>query len=475
MMQVEFFLTTHNSILTMGAMGPVGGSVGKGMAVAGASAAASTASIAAVNSSMNADGDLFKQLKTISKDTWDTTTSKESVQNIVIAAAAGGLATGLTNMAGGGTFTTPNTSPNIAVASSNPLERVGANFQSSFQDAAINTVSSSAAQSAVNGDSFIDALKDQGKNILIYTAAKVAANEVGRAYHGSTVVDANGNVLGQTSPTINQPEQLLLHASLGAATSALTGNNAASGAIAGVIGELAAEGANKGGVDVSTSIQIANLSGAISSVTYGGLTGQSVDEMANNAWEGSRIATNAAANNAVYAQAHLVQINEDLKSDSHHFSWLIIPDDQETWKNHPDFKDNKTIDGKVYATIGGGPDKPIDDFAKDFGLPNLHGGLNREPFDTNLSIKNFTTQINPSLVGNENIKIQQILNLNQSFESNPNKPNYWFYPEQFKNSYNSNSYFTGIGRAAGLPIPQINIKAPGYNKPLPMNYFINSN
>ena len=143
----------------------------------------------------------------------------------------------------------------------------------------------------------MDALKDQGKNILIYTAAKVAANEIGRAYHGSTVVDANGNMVGQTSPTIGKPEQLLLHAGLGAATSALTGNDAASGAIAGVIGELAAEGANKGGVDVSTSIQVANLAGAISSLTYGGLTGQSDEEMANNAWEGSRIGQNAAQNN----------------------------------------------------------------------------------------------------------------------------------------------------------------------------------
>jgi DNA repair protein RadC len=70
-----------------------------------------------------------------------------------------------------------------------------------------------------------------------------------------------------------------------------------SGAIAGVAGELTAELAHENGADVATSIQLANLSGAISSVIYGGLTNQSDEEMANNAWEGSRIGGNAAQNN----------------------------------------------------------------------------------------------------------------------------------------------------------------------------------
>ena len=91
-----------------------------------------------------------------------------------------------------------------------------------------------------------------------------------------------------------------IHDGLGAITSSLAGNDAMSGAIAGVVGELTAELANENGADVATSIQLANLAGAISSITYGGLTNQSDDQMANNAWEGSRIATNAGANNALY-------------------------------------------------------------------------------------------------------------------------------------------------------------------------------
>jgi hypothetical protein len=44
--------------------------------------------------------------------------------------------------------------------------------------------------------------------------------------------------------------------------------------------KLTAELANENGADVATSIQLANLAGAISSVTFGGLTNQSDEEMA---------------------------------------------------------------------------------------------------------------------------------------------------------------------------------------------------
>ena len=127
------------------------------------------------------------------------------------------------------------------------IERISTNLQNSFQEVAINTVASSASQSAINGDSFSDSLKAQGKNVLIYTLAKVGANEIGRAYHGTTTLDANGNVIAETPPTIDKSEQLLLHAGLGAITSSLTKNDAMSGAIAGVAGELTAELANENG------------------------------------------------------------------------------------------------------------------------------------------------------------------------------------------------------------------------------------
>jgi hypothetical protein len=256
---------------------------------------------------MNADGDFSKQLKTISKDSWDNTTSKESVKNIAIASLAGGLTVGLTNVINSGSFVAPATNTASTISNNaSALERIGNNLKNSFQEVAINTVASSASQSAINGDSFSDSLKAQGKNVLIYTLAKVGANEIGRAYHGTTTLDANGNIISKTPPTIDKSEQLLLHAGLGAITSSLTKNDPMSGAIAGVAGELTAEIANENGADVATSIQLANLAGAISSITYGGLTNQSDDEMAKNAWEGSRIATNAAQNNFSFVPTAIV-------------------------------------------------------------------------------------------------------------------------------------------------------------------------
>jgi len=63
---------------------------------AGATTAATTATISAINASMNADGDIFKQFKTIGTTSFKDTTSKESLRNIAIAAAiaAGAAATG---------------------------------------------------------------------------------------------------------------------------------------------------------------------------------------------------------------------------------------------------------------------------------------------------------------------------------------------------------------------------------------------
>ncbi|NBX53405.1 MAG: hypothetical protein EBT63_07150, partial [Proteobacteria bacterium] len=217
--------------LTMGAMDPVSGSWVQGALVAGTSATASTASVSAINSAMNANGDIFKQLKTISKDTWDNTTSRESVKNIIIASVSAGIATGLTNIVGGGTFTTPATnSANKIASNTNTLERVSTNLKTSFQEISTQTLASTATQSAINGDSFIESLKNQSKNVLIYTLAKVGANEIGRAYHGTTtptiLTDSNGNTLTNldgnimtttSSPLIDKPTQLLLHATLGCA------------------------------------------------------------------------------------------------------------------------------------------------------------------------------------------------------------------------------------------------------------------
>lgn len=320
---------------TAGAMGPVNGSVGKAALVAGTATAASTASVAVINSAINADGDIFKQLKTIFKDTLDTTTSKESVKNMVISASAASLTTGLTNIADGGSFTTPaNNTVTTTPTTTNTLERVSTNLQNSFQEVATQTVVSTAVQSGINGDSFVDSLEDQAKNVVIYTVAKVAANEIGRAAHGSatTLTDSNGNLLTNidgtvmTTAQIDKVTQLAFHAGLGAVTAKLTGNDASSGAIAGVVGELTAEGATEAGLDESVAINLSKLTGAVTSSTYGNLTNQSDEQIANNVWEGSRIASNAAENNALYINKDSLRV---VAADGKNDHKVILIDESE--------------------------------------------------------------------------------------------------------------------------------------------------
>lgn len=282
--------------LTGGAMNPVNGSLLQGALVSGASAIASSASIAAINAGLNADGDLLKQLKTISKETWDSTTSKENIKNILIATAAGAFSVGATNYMSTGSVTTAANSANTFSSTTSTIDRVRNNFQNSFQEVAINNLSSAVAQSAINGDSFSDIVEQQNENILIYTMAKVVANEIGRSYHGTT--DEYGNIT--SASTISKSQQLTLHAALGATVASLTDTNIVTGAASGVIGELAAEQAHKSGSDVDTSIRIAGLTSAIATATYGGLTNQSDEEVSANIWEGSRIGENAGRNNALY-------------------------------------------------------------------------------------------------------------------------------------------------------------------------------
>jgi hypothetical protein len=62
-----------------------------------------TATISATQASMNADGDVWKQAKTTSKTTWDNTTSRESFENMAIAAAVAGAATWAVQASGGST------------------------------------------------------------------------------------------------------------------------------------------------------------------------------------------------------------------------------------------------------------------------------------------------------------------------------------------------------------------------------------
>jgi filamentous hemagglutinin len=328
------------TVVTLGAAAPIaagfaaGGwaAVGATAAVAAGSAAAATASTSAVNASMNADGDPFKQLKTIHVTAFKDTTSEESLKNIAIsavaAAATAGLMQGLdsittastttasattttastTTTATASTTTTAATSTASTTTSTGTL--VASNSSSllsqagrALAESAISTVSSTAAQSAINGDSFSEAIKHQGVNILIGALGNLGAKQIGQAAHGTTTVDSNGNVIATTSGTISKPTQYILHAGLGCAMSGLSGGDCASGAVSGMVGELAGESlrssVENGSMAKQTATQLAGLAGGYSSIITGQFSGQNDHEVAQNIWSGSRIGSNAAENNAL--------------------------------------------------------------------------------------------------------------------------------------------------------------------------------
>ena len=176
--------------------------------------------ISATNTSMNAEESVWNQTKTISDKTYKDTTSDESLKNMAIAGITAGIVAGVsagiselsgasnastaTNTASASsqlptslessttlTANTGNFSGNVvnggnSLVISNSLTNSTAlteRFLNALQESAIQTVSATAAQSAVNGDSFSEALRNQTKNLIINAVGQVLANEIGSAYH----------------------------------------------------------------------------------------------------------------------------------------------------------------------------------------------------------------------------------------------------------------------------------------------------
>ena len=116
---------------------------------------------------------------------------------------------------------------------------------------------------------------------------------------------------------VDKAIQLTSHAALGAGVSALTGNDALSGAVSGVIGEVVGEASIKhlnqnqadkqGGIITLAQIrqnkniakELSGVAGAYSSIFTGNLVGNSDSEIADNMWSGQRIGKNAAEHNAL--------------------------------------------------------------------------------------------------------------------------------------------------------------------------------
>ena len=197
-----------------------------------------------------------------------------------------------------------STATNGAVSAGNvPGATFGERAITSISEATTSTVGSTAAQSAVTGESFSEALKSQGLNIIAGAVGNLGAKEIGIRAHGVDVVNADGQIVGHIDGTINKAQQLALHAGLGAVEAGIVGNDPLSGAVSGVVGESVGEYVGEN-TDLSDSavIQIGGLAGAGSAIFTGNAVGLSDSEVADNMWSGQRIGSNAVENNLLHSE-----------------------------------------------------------------------------------------------------------------------------------------------------------------------------
>ncbi len=277
--------------------------VGYAAGTAGASAATSTASVSTTNSVI--DGKNFSQT---SKQALKDTTSKDSLENIAIAATTAALAVGASQVAN---------VTNVTNTTVSTVERVATNLSTGLQKASIYSTSNILATSAIKGQSIDETIEQRGggEKILLNSAisalAEAGAKEIGVLAHGT--VNSSGNVI----PQIDKATQLTLHGVLGASISAISGNDTMagilSGAAAAVAGEVAGDVARNNDINKGAGVAIAQTAGALSSLTTSVVMGEGDDDTAKNVGIGARIGANAAANNAYFGERRLDTDNKILK------------------------------------------------------------------------------------------------------------------------------------------------------------------
>ena len=478
--------------------GAVAVGAGAGTVVA-ASTAASIAATSATNASMNADGSAFNQLKTINKTAFKDTTSKESLQQIAIAATTAALAAGASQAAGLGNATN---GANAASTAPSTLERVATNLSTGLQKATIYSTSNILATSAIKGQSIDETIEQQGggEKILLNSAiqalGEVGAKEIGILAHANT---------------IDKATQLALHGAIGCAIGSASGNCAAgaAGAVAGeVVGEkyfkskldengiqtakdesgrdvilLNSSSPEAYNQDLQTLTQIkfqttelSKLVGAIAAIPFATANGK---DDASAVYVGAGAARNSVENNTIKVLAQPVALGFYHTLTKHEPN----PEDQKFFEVDPRYQRNPET-GKLYATFGGGPDKGP------FG--NLIGDINRSR-DIDISNKVYESE---NLVSPESdiYQASRLYSLTQSYKDN--LP-YEFFPTKTSEGYNSNSFNAGLLNASDITPPTlpkyiinptpwqdweyperspkisypVPMPTPGYEKPVPKEFF----
>jgi len=158
-----------------------------------------------------------------------------------------------------------------------------------------------------------------------------------------------------------------------------------------------------------------------------------------------------------------LQIHRVFISKRYHASIRIIPENQEKYKNKPEFEDQVDEEGNHYATIGAGPSF----------LGKLVSNLNRkndirkekvEVIEIDLGGRDEDDVIDALLAADENYgdDVEYDLFSKKGDDVGP-----------FRDGYNSNSYISGLLKFLGFDPPEVKgWSVPGYDKPLSDEYFI---
>jgi RHS repeat-associated protein len=151
--------------------------------------------------------------------------------------------------------------------------------------------------------------------------------------------------------------------------------------------------------------------------------------------------------------------NHEVGLGFYHSKIVITPDNQAAYANDPRFQ-NFDENGRRFATIGAGPNEYL----------RMEAGVNR-PRDVSMPDATRSKLDLPCNYANEDEAIKNLFRLAENY--NKHKTGYALLPRNvfgIPTGYNSNSFVSGLGRAAGFNMPAPSAtgqNTPGYQNALP--------
>ena len=155
----------------------------------------------------------------------------------------------------------------------------------------------------------------------------------------------------------------------------------------------------------------------------------------------------------VYVKIHGIMI----PTGKYHNYWILTPDNPIDFEGDTRFTRN--ANGKLQTTITGKPEREkLGDYGILQSIPN--GDRYEKPI--------YRTEVSPTDGKTDTQFIKELTGIDQSYQNNLS---YDPLPDNKNEKYNSNSYFSGIGKEAGIqnmPSLPADSKSPGLNKPAPI-------